>query len=415
MSKVSNADGPRPLKVKLTKRAIDAIAPGTVESFHWDLEQRGLGIRVKPSGVKTWFIQYRTGNGRTRRLSLGTVLELTPEQARRLAQEKLLQVKSGKDPSAERKAERQAETVAEMLGRFRNDHVNIHCRPKTIAEYGRLINKVIVPGIGALVAKSVDRTDVERFHRKLASTPRQANHALAVLMAAFTFSRGPDAANPCRGVKKYPEIHRERFLSHGELRRLGACLASMEEEGVLYLPALRAVRLLVLTGLRLSEATGLTWADFSAERSAVHLPRPKGRKGPEWRVIGADAMELLKAMPRRDNVMWIFPNRAGDGPLQKEAMEKTWQKIRERCRLQDARLHDLRHTVGTMAGRTGVSSFIVRDLLGHRTIAMTNRYVNHDVDPVKSLSNQVASTIAMHLDGNVEVNAESGGGKEPRE
>ncbi|MFT3673549.1 tyrosine-type recombinase/integrase [Aestuariivirga sp.] len=389
------------MKVKLTKRAIDAITTGVVEAFYWDLDQRGLGIRVKPSGVKTWFIQYRTVNGRTRRLSLGTVLELTPEQARRLAQENLLQVKSGKDPSADRKAERQAETVTEMLDRFRKDHVNIHCRPKTIAEYGRLMDKVIIPGIGALVAKSVDRTDIERFHRKLVETPRQANHALAVLMAAFTFSRGPDAANPCRGVKKFPEVHRERFLSLDELKRLGACLSDMQEEGLLYLPALKAVRLLVLTGLRLSEATSLTWADISEERSAVHLPRPKGRKGPEWRVVGADAMELLKAMPRHSKVKWIFPNRAGDGPLQKEAMEKTWQKIRERCQLQDARLHDLRHTVGTMAGRTGVSSFIVRDLLGHTTIAMTNRYVNHDADPVRALSDRVGREIASQLFGGV--------------
>jgi integrase len=386
-------------QLKLTKRAIDAIKACETEAFYWDPELKGLGLRVKPSGVKTWLIQYRNSNGRTRRLALGPVATLTPEQARRMAREKLGSAKDGADPSAERKADRAAESVSHMLDRYMKEHVKIHCRPNTAAMYGWLIEKVINPAMGSLTAKAVVKADVERFHRGKAETPRQANHALAVLMGAFSHINGVDAANPCRGLKKYPEVHRERFLSGEELKRLGSALLKHEEESTLYLPALKAVRFLVLTGLRLSEATGLRWQDVDFQRGAVFLPRPKGRKGPEWRAIGSDALAMLTEIPRAAKVPWVFPNRAASGPLQKEAMEKTWQRLRKDSALEDARLHDLRHTVGTVAGGIGVSAFMVRDLLGHRTVAMTNRYVNHDADPVRQLSNQVGSTIAAQLEG----------------
>jgi integrase len=386
-------------KLKLTKRTIDAIRPGDAEAFYWDSEQRGLGLRVKPSGAKSWFVQYRTVNGRTRRFTLGAVTELTPEQARVLGQKNLGKAKEGKDPSAERRAEREAESVSKMLDRYLREYVKVHCRSNTAAEYERLVERVIKPGLGTLAAKAVIKADVERFHRGLAKTPRQANHAVAVLMGAFRFANGEDGANPCRGLKKFPEVHRERFLSFEELARLGATLQKHEHDATLYLPALKAVRFLVLTGLRLSEATRLRWQDVDTKRGAVFLPRPKGRKGPEWRAIGTDALALLADLPQRENVPWVFPNRAKDGPLQKEAMEKTWQRLRKDCTLEDARLHDLRHTVGTVAGMSGASAFTVRDLLGHRTVAMTNRYANHAVDPVRQLSDQVGGTIAAQLDG----------------
>jgi integrase len=108
---------------------------------------------------------------------------------------------------------------------------------------------------------------------------------------------------------------------------------------------------------------------------------------------------LLADIPQRENVPWVLPNRAEDSPLQKEAMEKTWQRLRKDCVFHDARLHDLRHTVRTVAGMCGASAFTARDLLGHCTVAMTNRYANHAVDPVRQLSNQVGGTIAAQLDG----------------
>jgi len=95
----------------------------------------------------------------------------------------------------------------------------------------------------------------------------------------------------------------------------------------------------------------------------------------------------------------VFSNGASDGPVKRDAMEKAWQRIRVTCGFEDARLHDLRHTVGTVAGQGGANAFMVRDLLGHKSLAMTDRYVNRAADPVKVLSNRVASEISAAMAG----------------
>lgn len=67
--------------------------------------------------------------------------------------------------------------------------------------------------------------------------------------------------------------------------------------------------------------------------------------------------------------------------------------------LDDARFHDLRHTVGTYAGQAGANAFLVRDALGHKTLAMTGRYVSRDADPLRQLADRVSGRIAAALDG----------------
>ena len=86
-------------------------------------------------------------------------------------------------------------------------------------------------------------------------------------------------------------------------------------------------------------------------------------------------------------------------PLSKTAIEAAWQRIRTAAKLEDVRLHDLRHTVGTYAGQSGANAFLVRDLLRHKNLAMTGRYVNRADDPVRSLSDQVGERIAAGLAG----------------
>ncbi len=85
--------------------------------------------------------------------------------------------------------------------------------------------------------------------------------------------------------------------------------------------------------------------------------------------------------------------------LSKAGLEAAWQKIRTTAQLEDVRLHDLRHTVGTYAGQSGANAFLVRDLLRHSNLAMTGRYVNRATDPVRTLSDQVGERIAAAMAG----------------
>ena len=164
-------------------------------------------------------------------------------------------------------------------------------------------------------------------------------------------------------------------------------------------PVIGVIRFLALTGLRLGEAIALRWEAVDTQRGCVFLSDGETKAGARAHPLGSDALEVLGSLPRADRSPWVFSKGASDGPVKRDAMEKAWQRIRTICGFEDARLHDLRHTVGTVAGQGGANAFMVRDMLGHKTLAMTDRYVNRAADPVKALSNRVASEISAAMAG----------------
>src|SRR5882762_1049474 len=100
---------------KILKRMVDALQPKPDRDvFAWDSELRGFGVRVKPSGVKSFLIQYRNAEGRTRRLVLGQYGVLSPEIARDMARTRLTAVAQGEDPSATRRAQRAGMLVSDV-------------------------------------------------------------------------------------------------------------------------------------------------------------------------------------------------------------------------------------------------------------------------------------------------------------
>ena len=209
---------------KLTKRTIDAAqADASRDYFIWDDEMPGFGLRVLKSGKKTYQIQYRLG-GRTRRNSIGMHGTITPDEARRIAKEKLGRVAKGDNPAEERAIHHGASTVADVCERFMNEYVPIHCKPTTTKEYRRSVDMFIKPAIGTRKVPDIIRTDIAKLHHDLRDKPYQANRTLGVLSVIFNqceiWGLRPDGSNPCRHVKKYTEKRRERFLSESELKRL---------------------------------------------------------------------------------------------------------------------------------------------------------------------------------------------------
>jgi integrase len=121
------------------------------------------------------------------------------------------------------------------------------------------------------------------------------------------------------------------------------------------------------------------------------------KAGPRVVPLAAPAVAALSGSVR-DDASPIF--RVADGKLLSvSTLEKAWRRICKLARLENARLHDLRHTVGTYAGSAGLNAFMVRDLLGHKTLAMTNRYVERDADPLRAAANTVSGRIAAAMAG----------------
>lgn len=411
---------------KLTKRFVESLKPADKDVVVFDDQIPGFGLRVVPSGVRSYMVQYRNAQGRSRRLTIGKHGAVTADGARTKARRILDAVRDGKDPVAERRAFLEAPTVDDLLDRYIAEHVMKRNRATTAEEVKRLIKRHIRPQLGRHKVAAVTRQDVSKLHRGLAGTPRQANFVLAICSKAFSlaelWSMRPDGSNPCRRIERNPEHHRERFLSAEELARLGATLRMAEQEGLpwtvnetkpkaKHLPKAEnrrtiyprvttaAVELLLYTGCRLSEVLNLRWDQVDLEAGTIRLDQTKAGR-PQTVVLNVPARQVLKGMTKVKGSPWVLPSRDdAKRPLSKAAIEAAWQRIRTTAGLADVRLHDLRHTVGTYAGQTGANAFLVRDLLRHKNLAVTGRYVNRDDDPVRTLSDQVGERIEAGLAG----------------
>ena len=388
------------MQAKLTKRLVDGIEPGERDVFVWDTALKGFGLKVTPGGARIYLLQYRMG-GRgspTQRRTLGKHGALTPETARAEAGRQLRMIAQGIDPAAEEKAQRaRAMTVRELCERYLDQHVALKNRASTGKGFRRLVEKHIKPALGHLAVGDVTRAHIAKLHHDMRATPRQANQTLAVLSKMFHLAEAwgfrPDESNPCRRIERFKENQRERFLSEGEIAKLGEILTECEP---VELPGvLNAVRLLLLTGCRLGEVLNLRWDEVDLDGGALTIPQEKGKTGARLHPIGAMTIAFLQALPKDGE--WVLAGKEPGSPLSINTMEHAWQRIREKAGLADVRLHDLRHTVGTYAGQTGANAFLVRDKLGHKTLAMTGRYVNRDVSPLRQLSDKVENRISAAL------------------
>ena len=362
---------------QFTKRAVDALKAGGADTVYWDGELTGFGVRVRKSGRKNYVVQARVA-GKLRWFTIGQHGPITLEEARVAALEILALAKKGIDPR-DGDAKRAAEPVMADLGkRFLEDYVPVHCKPSTAAEYRRSVTLFIDPAIGEKRISEVQRKDIAELHHGLRDKPYQANRTLGVLSKMFALAEvwgwRTDGSNPCRHVKRYKERKRERFLSPEETERLGEVLREAEGE----MPsAVAAIRLLLLTGCRLSEIQFLRW-DYVKD-DCIELPDAKtgGRIVP----LGPEAQAVLSALPHKGDNPWVITGRLPSTHL--TDLQRPWRRIRERAGLEGVRIHDLRHSYASRALALGESLTMIGKLLGHTQLQTTARYAHLARDSIQ--------------------------------
>lgn len=378
---------------KITKTVVEKIPASDRDTFVWDSELRGFGVRVKPSGVRSYIVQYRNAHGRSKRLTIGLHGRLTAEEARKQAWLIMGDVEKGQDPAEVKEAYRKAPTVAEFADRYLAEHVATKMRPKSAAEERRMLSRLLLPALGKRKLADVSRADVARLHHDLRATPTQANRVLSLLSRMMNLAEKwglrPDGSNPCRHVDKYGENKRERYLTADELSHLGDTLAEAERTATELPSVIAAVRLLVLTGCRLSEILTLQWSHVDFAASCLRLPDSK--TGARTVHVNAPALAVLAAIERDAASPWVIRGaKLGEHLVN---LEKPWRRIRAKAGIPDVRLHDLRHSFASVAVGLGEGLPMIGKLLGHTQAQTTARYAHLAADPVKAATERVGAAI----------------------
>jgi integrase len=417
--------------VLLSRRTVEAAAPQQTRYDLFDEELKGFGLRVTPNGEKSWFVMYRAGDGGRkaprRRLTLGKSSTLTPDEARKAAQRLLASVRLGADPVTAKAARRATATIKELAEAFLQRHVEAKRKAGTAAHYADVLNRIVLPELGSEKVDAIKRADLARLHLKWAHTPFQANRILAIVGSMYAFGGKvglvPDGFNPARGVERFPESGRERFLSTDELERIGAAIREAETVGIpwstdetkpgaKHLPkdkanrrtkiapeAAAALRLLIFTGARLREILHLRWAEVDIERGLLLLQDSKtGRKAI---VLNAPALSVLSGLSRLSSFVIpgetvVLPDgRTDDRP--RADLKRPWAVVSNRAGLDGVRLHDLRHTFASVGAGGGLGLPIIGKLLGHANSATTQKYSHLATDPLKRASDTIGATIAAAM------------------
>jgi integrase len=382
--------------MKLTKSRIDTLRPSGAERLFWDNELKGFGLRVSPKGRKTFFVQYRSG-GRTRRVKIGAMGPVTPDQARLRARSLLGEVATGDDPAEVRRQRRLTPTVSEICDRFIKEHVEVRLKPKTQTDYKLVIRNAIKPALGAIKISEVTRADVSALHQSHKDRPYQANRILSVLSKLFNLSElwgyRADGSNPCRLVQRFKETRKERFLSDDELARLSQVLTESENSGDISPFVAAAFRMLIITGCRLSEIQFLKWEYVTR----THIVLPDSKTGKRAIPLPDAGKTILDALPCESENPFVFQGQETGKPAIN--LEKPWRRIRKRAGLDDVRIHDLRHTYASKALAGGMSLYMVGQLLGHTQYQTTMRYAHLADAPVRDAANQVANAFGEVISG----------------
>ena len=404
---------------KITKRSVDRLRPDPAgrDHFLWDAGDgalKGFGVRVKPSGVASYIVQYRNKEGRTRRLALGRVGVLTPEEARLEAGDRLKAATRGGDPSADRHAARTAMTVAALCDWYLKDAA-AWVKPSTLAMDRSRIECHVKPLLGQRAVAAVTLTDIERFQGHVAAgktarlrpekgrTGRTmggrgvASRTVGMLGTILEFARRNRiiAENPARGVRRFPDEKRRRFLSFNELAALGKAMREAEAEGE-NRTGISAARALLLTGCRKTEILALPWEWLDTRARCIRFGDTKS--GAQLRPIGAAAADHLDGQPRRDGCEFVFPADRGDGHF--VGLPRVLGRLCARAGLTDVTVHTLRHSFAAVAAELGFSELTIAGLLGHSVPGVTARYAHVPDSALVAAADSVAVRIATAIDGN---------------
>ncbi len=381
-------------KIKLDATlCLTATCPaGRNKRDYFDEACIGLVMEVRRSGGKTFALRYRDDHGRQRQVKIANVGDITPSEARKIAQRLKSQVITGRNPAQERKDKREIPTVAELSVRYL-DYARTYKRSHDIDE--RYLRLHLLPRFGKLHLDQLDQTQVmDWLASKVAAGYAQAtvNRWQVILSHMMRMAKrwglpGADR-NPLEGVKQ-KECNNaiERFLTPAETGRLKEAVVRSVNTQLKHI-----VALLLLTGCRKRELLDARWEQIDLGRKVWRIPMTKTGRARHV-PLSDQALAVLQAVPRFKACPWVIPNPATLKPFL--SVYNAWDTARREARLPDIRMHDLRHSAASNMVNAGQSLYVVGKVLGHAQAKTTERYAhlsNETLLNAVNLAAQVSGT-----------------------
>ena len=382
----------RPRPPVLTANAVASAKPGAKEYTLWDGTLAHFGLRVHPSGVKSFIVQTRA-RGRMRKITLGRFPELGVKTARRDAARVLARLWSGEEVAPPRKSV--SPLFRDFAARYR-DRSRYRWKPSSLKTFDTYMRARLMPHFGRLRLDAIDHARVSAwFDAVSAHRPGAANRAFEILRAMLASARqwgelGDHVPDACANIVRNPRRPVARYLDRAELERLGAVLDRRREQRPW---PVAAIRLLTLTGARLSEILNLRWdqiGELGEQGASARIGDSK--TGPRTIWLGPQAAKLLSELPRTPDGERVFPEK-----LTSARLYNFWVGVRDEAGLPGVRIHDCRHTWASQGVMNGVGLTTVGRLLGHRKRETTAIYAHLDDGALQDAAAQAAAIIARAM------------------
>ncbi len=315
-------------RIRLTVKAIAAARPTEREYTLWDKLLAHFGVRVQPSGVRSYIVQTRV-NGRMRKITLGRFPELSLDAARRDGAAALARLWGGEDMAPPRRT--RAPLFRDFAARYRERRKH-RWKPSSLETFDIYMRNRLMPHFDRLRLDAIDHACVSAwFDAASVDRPGAANRAFEILRAMLATARqwgdlGEHVPDACANIARNPRRPVARHLDRAELKRLGAVLDRRRED---HPWPVAAIRLLTLTGARLSEILDLTWdeiGELDEDGASARLADTK--TGPRTLWLGPEAARVLAALPRIDGRGRVFP-----GDLTSSRLYTFWVGVRDEAGL----------------------------------------------------------------------------------
>ena len=383
-----------PARVRLTDAAVGKLQARPAEYTVWDTRMAGLGVRVRPTGSRSYvYLGPCHGGARgPRKHTLGPTTTLSADDARRAC----LDLQTG--PRAE-SARAAANAGPPMLFRvfvatewapaFRDRY-----KPSVRKGVDAALRRQLLPAFGADPLHRILPQDVHRwFDRYSATAPGGANWTLRLLRSILRHAvrRALLQSDPTRTVRPNPRPRHTRFLSRDEIRILHQHLDASVAERPSCAPQADIIRLLLFTGCRRSEIVNLRWDEVHGDT----LQLRDSKTGPKPVYLNAAAQRVLAQQPRPAST-YVFPSPLAPARPRSQSL-CLWYRVRRQAGLRDVRLHDLRHTFASQAVLQGIPIPVVARLLGHRNVAMTFRYAHVRDRDIETAAERIGTAIQTLL------------------